>query len=36
MAAKQAKEIEQLFVMGVGVPIVIMGASGFLYAMTKD
>lgn len=35
MAAKQAKEIENLFVVTVGLPIVFMGATGFVCAMTK-
>lgn len=35
MPTQQAKEIEQLFVVGVGFPLVFMGASGFIYAMTK-
>ena len=35
MGAKQAKEIEHLFVVTVGLPIIFMGATGFFYAMTK-
>jgi hypothetical protein len=35
MGGPQAKQIENLFVGAVGVPLMILGATGFLYAMTK-
>jgi hypothetical protein len=36
IGSRQAKEIENLFVGAVGVPLVIIGASGFFYAMLKE
>lgn len=35
MGAKQAKEIENLFTVTVGLPIVFIGATGFVCAVTK-
>ena len=32
MPTQQAKEIEHLFVMTVGLPLVFMGTTGFFYA----
>jgi len=35
MASKQAQEIENLFTVTVGVPIVILGTTGFVCAVSK-
>jgi len=36
MGAKQASQIENLFIVSVGFPIVFMGGTGVVCALTKD